>query len=215
MKSDLWGLDLLTPVFLRGNQSSNCFGGVPDPFALHTAFQSRKHDLYLTHVLFSSSFMSEQSLWWCLFWGRRCLWVWALRENRGGEVMIYKTALFFFSYLAFTLYLYTLTNTFLILLPHIIAKIHERKIMAIEQLVFLKHFYLRKIIKNILWHPCSVHKPFVIIPNTESHRTRHYKHLNCNPISALFSSTLDLEYGGVHSNYPSLKHECQRVKTIS
>lgn len=61
-----------------------------------------------------------------------------------------------------------------------------------------------------------VHKPFVIIPNSEPYRltrTRHYKHLNCNPISSLFFSPLDLEYGGVHSNYPPLKHECKRPKT--
>lgn len=67
MKSDLWGLDLLTPVFHYGNHSSNCFWGVPDPFTLHSAFQRQKHGLYLTHVLFSSPFMCEQSLQWCLF----------------------------------------------------------------------------------------------------------------------------------------------------
>lgn len=66
-KSDLWGLDLLTPVFHCGNGSSNCFWGVPNPFTLHSASPSRKHDWYLTHVLFSSPFMSAQSLWWCLF----------------------------------------------------------------------------------------------------------------------------------------------------
>ncbi len=67
MKSDLWGLDLLTPVFHSGNHGSNCFWGVPDPFTLHSAFRRQKHGLYLTHVLFSSPFMSEQSLRWCLF----------------------------------------------------------------------------------------------------------------------------------------------------
>lgn len=65
----------------------------------------------------------------------------------------------------------------------------------------------------------AVHtNPFVISANTEPHKhttTRHYKHLNCNPISSLFFSTLDLGYGGVHSNYSFLEHECQRMKTIS
>lgn len=35
---------------------------------------SRKHDCYLTHVLFSSLLMSEKSLRQCLFEGRTLLW---------------------------------------------------------------------------------------------------------------------------------------------
>lgn len=85
MKSDLGGFDLLTPVFHCGNQSCNCFWGVPDPFRLHTVLQSWKHDLYLTHVLFSSPFMSEQSLWWCLFGVDNFFWVLDPRgEEKGG-----------------------------------------------------------------------------------------------------------------------------------
>lgn len=67
LKPDLWGLDLLTPVFHCGNCRGNCFWGVPNPFTLHSAFTSRKHDLYLTHVLVSSPLLSEQSLWRCVF----------------------------------------------------------------------------------------------------------------------------------------------------
>lgn len=81
MKSDLWGLDLSTPVFLCGG---NCFWEVPDPLTPHTALQSRKHDMYLTHVLFSS-------LWCCLFGVDVAL---SLSAMGGG--LIQKMALFFF-----------------------------------------------------------------------------------------------------------------------
>lgn len=41
------------------------FWGLPNPFTHHSAFQSQKHELHLTRVLFSSS---EQSLAWYIFW---------------------------------------------------------------------------------------------------------------------------------------------------
>ena len=84
MKSDLRDLDLLTPVFHCGNRSCNCFWGVPDPFTPRAAPPSWKHDSYLTHVLFSSAFMSEQSLWWCLCGVDVCFWLWTLWEGGGG-----------------------------------------------------------------------------------------------------------------------------------
>lgn len=109
MKSDLWGLDLLTPVFHCGNQSSNCFWGVPDPFALLPPFQSRKHDLYLTHVLFSSPFMSAPSLRRCLF-GVDAAFEF---ETLGEAWLIEKTALFFIFYQGLWLDLQPFTETLL------------------------------------------------------------------------------------------------------
>lgn len=110
MKSDLWGLDLLTPVFHCGNHSSNCFWGVPDPFTLHSVFQSRKHDLYLTHVLFSSPFMSEQSLWWCLFGVDVAF---EFETPGDGGVDLKDSIIFYFLSGSFMLDLHNWTNTFL------------------------------------------------------------------------------------------------------
>lgn len=109
IKCDLWGLDLLTPVFHWGNHSRNCFWGVPNPFTLYFAFQSCKHDLYLTHVLISSSFMSEQCLWLFLFGVDIAFEFGTLRDGW----LIWKTALFlifYFSRSSFTNTIYISTS---------------------------------------------------------------------------------------------------------
>lgn len=56
-----------TWFFTLGILEVIAFERVPDPLTPRAASQSWKHDMYLTHVPFSSSFMSELLLWCCLF----------------------------------------------------------------------------------------------------------------------------------------------------